>query len=81
MFIHRPNLDVRIWMFYLYSLCLRSQLFFSKFLVPPKKFLDDVDKALVPLRGSQKSKVKSQKADSVGFSLLLNGNFISAVVY
>ncbi|OKH51782.1 hypothetical protein [Scytonema sp. HK-05] len=36
---------------------------------------------LVPLRGSQKSKVKSQKADFVGFSLLWNGSFISATLY
>jgi ribA/ribD-fused uncharacterized protein len=36
---------------------------------------------LVPLRGSQKSKVKSQKAYNVSFSLIWNGWFIYADLY
>ncbi|AVZ29809.1 hypothetical protein BMF81_00720 [Nodularia spumigena UHCC 0039] len=36
---------------------------------------------LVPQGGSQKSKVKSQKAYKMGFSGILNGLFIYAVLY
>ncbi|TVP56625.1 MAG: hypothetical protein EA343_23450 [Nodularia sp. (in: Bacteria)] len=36
---------------------------------------------LVPQGGSQKSKVKNQKAYSIGFSLILNGLFIYADLY
>ncbi|QSJ16565.1 hypothetical protein JYQ62_33450 [Nostoc sp. UHCC 0702] len=38
-------------------------------------------KQLVPQGGSQKSKVKSQKALILGFLAVLNGKFISADLY
>ncbi|AHJ28057.1 hypothetical protein NSP_17230 [Nodularia spumigena CCY9414] len=40
-----------------------------------------IQPVLVPQGGSQKSKVKSQKAYKMGFSGILNGLFIYAVLY
>ncbi len=39
------------------------------------------DARLVPQGGSQKSKVKNQKAYKMGFSWILNGLFIYADLY